>query len=128
MTRQWLDVTQHHGAPTLWKVGSQACTAPQFSEPDYDRLCAEIKQAKAYHRKQWEYVYILRVLESYNLLRPGVRGIGFACGKEPLAAVDRYVDLPPYEQKVDLKLMVDKFVTTSFGFVIVKNGGEFPEP
>jgi hypothetical protein len=34
---------------------------------------------------------------------------------------DRYVDLPPYEQRIHLKLMVDKFVTTSFGFVIVKN-------
>jgi hypothetical protein len=49
----------------------------------------------------------------------------FAVGELPQ---DRYVDLPPYEQKVHLKLMVDKFVTTSFGFVIVKNGGEFPEP
>jgi SAM-dependent methyltransferase len=273
MTRQWLDMAKHHGAPTLRKVGSQTCTALQFSEPDYDRLCAEIKQGKAFHRKQWEYVYILRVLESYDLLRPGARGIGFGCGKEPLAAVmakyacdvvatdipstpqgdaywgsscaeelfypgicdkemflrrvkfktvnmtaipedlgtydflwsscafehlgslraglkfvldadkclrpggiaihtteynvssddetletpglclyrrrdllslaeqierlgshmlppnfavgdlpqDRYVDLPPYEQKIHLKLMVDKFVTTSFGFVIVKN-------
>jgi len=85
MTRQWLDMTQHDGAPTLRKVGSQACTALQFSEPDYDRLCAEIKQPRAFHRKQWEYVCILRVLESYNLLRPGAKGISFGCGKEPLS-------------------------------------------
>ena len=78
---------QLHRTPTLRDVGSQACTALQFSEPDYDRLCGEINQSKAFHRKQWEYVYILRVLERYDLLRSTAKGIGFGCGKEPLAAV-----------------------------------------
>lgn len=74
-------------APSLRDVGSQLCTALQFSEPDYDRLCAEIRQDKVYHRKQWEYIYTLRVLEKFGLLRGGATGIGFGCGKEPLAAV-----------------------------------------
>lgn len=73
--------------PTLGDPGSQLCTASQFGEPDYDRLCAEIRQQKLYHRKQWEYIYTLRMLEKFDLLRPGVSGLGFGCGKEPLAVV-----------------------------------------
>ena len=72
--------------PTLRHVTSQLCTSSQFLEPEYDRLCAEIRQEKLFHRKQWEYVYILRALEQFGALRPGASGIGFGCGKEPLAA------------------------------------------
>jgi len=57
--------------PTLREAGSQLCTAQQFAEPDYERLCIEIGQSRVYHRKQWEYVYTLRILERFNLLREG---------------------------------------------------------
>ncbi len=90
--------------PTLRDVGSQLCTAAQFDEFDYDRLCAEIKQLRVYHRKQWEYIYTLRMLERFGLLREGVSGVGFGCGREPIAAVmARYgctvlaTDIPPVE-------------------------------
>jgi hypothetical protein len=56
-------------------------------EDTYDRYCAEIAQQKVLHRKQWEYVYILSVLDNYGLLKAGKTGIGFGCGKEPLVAV-----------------------------------------
>jgi 2-polyprenyl-3-methyl-5-hydroxy-6-metoxy-1,4-benzoquinol methylase len=73
--------------PTLETVTSQVCTSRQFNEPIYDRLCSEIGQDKLFHRKQWEYIYILRALEQLCVLLPGSTGIGFGCGKEPLAAV-----------------------------------------
>lgn len=73
--------------PTLESLTSQVCTSNQFSEPAYDRLCVEIAQEKLFHRKQWEYIYILRALEQAGVLRPGSTGLGFGCGKEPLAAV-----------------------------------------
>lgn len=73
--------------PTLANPTSQLCTASQFRERDYLRLCAEIAQKPLFHRKQWEYVYILRVLEHFDMLRAGRSGLGFGCGKEPLAAV-----------------------------------------
>lgn len=73
--------------PTLETVASQLCTSQQFHEPVYDRLCREIAQDKLFHRKQWEYVYILRALEQLCVLQPGYSGLGFGCGKEPLAAV-----------------------------------------
>jgi SAM-dependent methyltransferase len=75
------------GAPSLRHVRSQTCTASQFGEETYDRFCAEIGQEKLFHRKQWEYVYILAALEARGLLSPGACAIGFGCGKEPLAAV-----------------------------------------
>lgn len=73
--------------PNLETVVSQLCTMSQFSEPNYLRICAEIRQDPLFHRKQWEYIYILRALEQYGMLQPGRKGVGFGCGKEPLAAV-----------------------------------------
>jgi len=75
------------GEPTLETLTTQVCTSSQFEERTYERLCAEISQEKLRHRKQWEYVYILRALEQFGKLRVGSRGLGFGCGKEPLAAV-----------------------------------------
>lgn len=73
--------------PSLENVTSQLCTSRQFHEPVYDRLCKEIAQKKLFHRKQWEYIYILRALEQAGVLHGGASGLGFGCGKEPLAAV-----------------------------------------
>lgn len=76
----------HVQEPTLETVTSQTCTSAQFSEETYDRLCSEIAQTKLFHRKQWEYIYILRALEQSNVLQQGASGLGFGCGREPLAA------------------------------------------
>ncbi len=45
---------------------------------------AELKIARIYHRKLWEFAYALQALHSNGLLRAGVRGLGFGCGQEPL--------------------------------------------
>ena len=73
--------------PNLDRITSQACTADQFGEPHYVRLSNEITQEPRFHRKQWEYIYILRALEQFGLMVPGATGLGFGCGKEPIAAV-----------------------------------------
>ncbi len=75
------------GAPTLQNPVSQICTAAQFAEDDFLRLMDAIKQQPRLHRKQWEYAYILRVLEQQELLRAGRTAVGFGCGGEPLSAV-----------------------------------------
>ena len=41
----------------------------------------------AYHRKLWEFAYIAQVLSEAGLLRVGTQGLGFGCGKEPLASL-----------------------------------------
>lgn len=101
----WLRDTASGPEPTLESVQSQVCTSRQFQEPVYERLCAEIAQERLFHRKQWEYIYILRALEQFQVLKPGFSGLGFGCGKEPLAAVMARrdvdvtcTDIPPIEK------------------------------
>jgi Methyltransferase domain len=91
--------------PTLETITSQLCTASQFREPIYFRLANEITQKPVTHRKQWEYIYILRALEQFCMLQPGRSGLGFGCGREPLAAVMTKrgakvicTDIPPFEK------------------------------
>ena len=71
---------------TLADPVSQMCTAAQFDEPDYARWLGLIHRAMHRHRKQWEYVYICRVLEQMGMLTAGIRALGFGCGVEPLPA------------------------------------------
>ncbi len=91
--------------PTLENIRSQCCTASQFNEQIYNFWLNEIVQQHKYHRKQWEYVFILQALSKFNKLNNGVKGLGFGCGKEPLAAVmAKYgcdvlaTDIKPFEQ------------------------------
>jgi SAM-dependent methyltransferase len=72
--------------PTLADITSQLCTASQFQESIYGYWLSEMGQNFTYHRKPWEYVFILQALKKFDLLKSGVRGLGFGCGKEPLAA------------------------------------------
>ncbi len=39
------------------------------------------------HRKIWEWCFITQALYERNLLRPGISGLGFAIGTEPLASL-----------------------------------------
>jgi len=63
---------------------------------------AELKAAHVFHRKLWEFAYVLQAIHENGHLRPGARGLGFGCGTEPLpsyfASHDMRVtvtDLPP---------------------------------
>ncbi|MBY0227427.1 MAG: FkbM family methyltransferase [Hyphomicrobium sp.] len=73
--------------PTLKNISSQAVTQAQFQEPEYSEWCAAIKEEPRYHRKQWEFVYILQALRAYGAIRPGAKGIGYGVGSEPLPAL-----------------------------------------
>jgi 2-polyprenyl-3-methyl-5-hydroxy-6-metoxy-1,4-benzoquinol methylase len=73
--------------PTLEHPTSQLATAAQCLEPVYQRWCDELHSPARLHRKQWEFVYILEVLQQRGLLSTGRRGLGFGCGREPLSAI-----------------------------------------
>src|SRR5262249_28084760 len=45
---------------------------------------AELKAARIFHRKLWEFAYVLQAVYENGLLRTGTRGLGFGCGEEPL--------------------------------------------
>jgi SAM-dependent methyltransferase len=50
----------------------------------------EIKVPVVFHRKLWEYAYVLQALHDNDLLRPGARGLGFGCGAEPIGSYLAY--------------------------------------
>lgn len=56
-------------------------------EPTYAYWCERIHEVPRFHRKQWEFCYILQALAHYGAMRPGARGLGFGVGEEPLPAV-----------------------------------------
>jgi 2-polyprenyl-3-methyl-5-hydroxy-6-metoxy-1,4-benzoquinol methylase len=69
-----------------WPV-SQACTQGQMAEPAYAYWCEQIREIPRAHRKQWEFCYILQSLARYGALAPGMHGLGFGVGGEPLTAI-----------------------------------------
>ena len=69
------------------KLVSQLCTASQMKSDTYQFWCASIKETPKFHRKQWEFVYILQALDERGMLSPGKKGLGFGVGMEPLPAV-----------------------------------------
>lgn len=73
--------------PTLINPVSQACTQSQMDEDVYGYWCEAIKEVPRKHRKQWEFCYILQAAARYGVLAPGMRGLGFGVGGEPLTAL-----------------------------------------
>jgi 2-polyprenyl-3-methyl-5-hydroxy-6-metoxy-1,4-benzoquinol methylase len=73
--------------PTVEIPVTQLCTASQFYSAEYEHWTNEMSLTVVLHRKQWEFVYILSVLNYYGKLNSEVSGLGFGCGKEPIASV-----------------------------------------
>lgn len=77
-------------------------------EADWSRFwSSELRVGHVFHRKLWEFAWVLQVLQQTGALAPGHRGLGFGCGEEPLpsyfASRDCYVtmtDLPPEDARV----------------------------
>ncbi len=69
------------------KLSSQLCTASQMSNDTYKYWCSSMKELPKFHRKQWEFVFILQALDERGMLHPGKKGLGFGTGKEPLPAI-----------------------------------------
>jgi FkbM family methyltransferase len=74
-------------SPSLERLVSQVPTRDQFESDVYRYWCRQIREQPRFHRKQWEFVYILEALRQSDMLRPGRAGIGFGVGREPIPAV-----------------------------------------
>lgn len=70
--------------PTLAEPVSQLCTGGQIEDPNYKRVCAQMKVKPVWHRKFWEFAYIARCLEAGGYLKEGKKGLGFGVGTERL--------------------------------------------
>jgi 2-polyprenyl-3-methyl-5-hydroxy-6-metoxy-1,4-benzoquinol methylase len=74
------------GEPRDHGLGGRPTTQADMESPWFAHWCQELRIAPIYHRKLWEFAFVLQVLSERGRLRPGLRGIGFGCGEEPLAS------------------------------------------
>lgn len=63
------------------------CQAADFYHPRFIQLCKLIDERPRFHRKQWEWIFILHKLIDAGVVRSGSRGLAFGVGREPLPAV-----------------------------------------
>ena len=66
------------------QLGSALCTAEQLDTPAFHYWIDQIREEWRYHRKVWEFAYLLQALYERGCLVPGKRGLGFAVGQEAL--------------------------------------------
>lgn len=69
------------------------CQAADFYHPRYIQLCKLIGERPRFHRKQWEWIYVLHQLLSAGVVQRGARGLVFGVGREPLPAVFAAMDV-----------------------------------
>jgi hypothetical protein len=75
-------------------LASRLCTEAQLTSPEFLQWVARLQKRsmdetghlKHLHRKLWEWCFICETLQNSGMLAPRKRGLGFAVGKEPLAA------------------------------------------
>jgi hypothetical protein len=46
--------------------------------------CAELKTPRIFHRKLWEFAFVLQALWERGMIRADKHGLGFGCGHEPI--------------------------------------------
>ncbi|MBA1274730.1 class I SAM-dependent methyltransferase [Pseudomonas azotifigens] len=68
-------------------VRSQLCTQEKLASEQFQKWAAIFGESGHMHRKVWEWVFICESLDSLGFLKPGMAGLGFAVGTEPLASV-----------------------------------------
>lgn len=66
---------------------STICTKEHLDSKAFGYWAHELKETMAYHRKLWEFCFILQALYERGVLRENKRGLGFAVGQEPLPAL-----------------------------------------
>lgn len=76
------------GNTTARHVGLQTSLSTQADlESDWTaHWCGELKVPVLFHRKLWELAYILQAFHENDCFRPGLRGLGFGSGSEPLSS------------------------------------------
>src|SRR6187397_3034391 len=73
--------------PPAIELSSLVCSSQDWSTTWLPYWAARCGMKPAMHRKLWEFAYIAQALRGSGVLRPGARGLGFGCGKEPLASL-----------------------------------------
>lgn len=68
-------------------LSHSTCAAADLTHPRYLEICTLLHDQPRWHRKQWEWVFIVHHLLASGLVCPGSRGLGFGVGREMLPSV-----------------------------------------
>lgn len=74
-------------APARIGLTGRLCRQSDLEQPWMGHWRGALGVPLHYHRKPWEYGFILQALWEADMLAPGRRGLGFAVGTEPLASL-----------------------------------------
>jgi SAM-dependent methyltransferase len=66
---------------------SELCKAMDFKAAWFKRWCNELDEQPNFHRKQWEFIYIMQALWERGCIAEDKKGLVFAVGTEPLPAM-----------------------------------------
>lgn len=66
---------------------SELCKAKDLQTEWYRRWCRELHEEPKFHRKQWEFVYVMQALWERGCIGEGKKGLVFAVGTEPVPSV-----------------------------------------
>lgn len=67
-------------------MSASTCGASDLLHPEYRRICARLGIEPRFHRKVWEWAFIIHKLEQAGMLAAGKRGLVFGVGRERLPA------------------------------------------
>lgn len=70
--------------PGVLPLRSKAATQADLMSDWAAWWCKQLGIAVAFHRKIWEYIFVLQALHEAVMLTPGTKCVGFGCGQEPL--------------------------------------------
>lgn len=71
-------------SPIRIPLESKTCTQEDAESQWFYYWCGQLHIPPIYHRKIWEFAYVLQSLRDTDMLLPGKKAIVFACGEEPL--------------------------------------------
>jgi 2-polyprenyl-3-methyl-5-hydroxy-6-metoxy-1,4-benzoquinol methylase len=74
-------------SPPKTELKSSLCTQADCDSDWFAFWMREIKATPYYHRKLWEFAYIAQALYQKGKMAPGMRGLGFGCGHEPMPSL-----------------------------------------
>lgn len=66
---------------------SELCKAKDWQAEWFKRWVGELKEPARFHRKQWEFIYVMQSLWERGCIKKGKRGLAFAVGSEPLPSI-----------------------------------------
>lgn len=75
------------GEPSMMALLSKPSTQSDLESVWARHWLARLGLPLVFHRKLWEYTYVLQALWQSGNLIPGKRGLGFGCGTEPLPSL-----------------------------------------